>query len=116
MKKFITSTSVSAFVALFLLNQSTAQAGYYAPEQCCETYNDSCEPSRFRGEAEYLYWWIKDSPEIVPLIISGPPALAVPPILGDEDTSVILGGSKIKNHGRSGGRFTLGYWFWKSVV
>lgn len=62
---------------------------------CCE------ETNRWWLDAEYLYWTLKDSPEHVPLVIEG----TVP------GGNVVLGGKKIDTKWRSGGSFTLGYWF-----
>lgn len=73
---------------------------------------DPCTPcecdNRFWVGAEYLYWKIKDSPEVIPLIVTGP---AVPAGTSVADYDVVLGGKKIKNNWRSGGRFSLGCWF-----
>jgi hypothetical protein len=69
-----------------------------------------CEPcgNQLWGSAEYLYWKIKDSPKTVPLVVTGP-------VLADGVSTagydVVLGGNKTKNKWRSGGRFSLGYWF-----
>lgn len=65
---------------------------------------------RFWIGAEYLYWKIKDSPEPIPLVYKAPTEVPAP-VLGSPGTEVVLGGKKIQNKWRSGGRFALGYWF-----
>lgn len=71
-----------------------------------------CNPyecgNQFFGSAEYLYWKIKDSPKTIPLVVTGPIVNSGSPVT---DYDVVLGGRKIKNNWRSGGRFSLGYWF-----
>lgn len=95
---------------IFLLTQLCCFAifTFLAPvhaQNCCGQ-NDCCDPcdtccERFWVEADYLFWKIKDSPESVPLVVEGP-------ITGPFE--VVLGGHKIKNDWRSGGKITLGYW------
>jgi hypothetical protein len=62
----------------------------------------------FRGE--YLLWWMKQSP--IPALVSTSP-LGTPRelagVLGAPGTTVVFGGDD--NAVRSGGRFTLGFWF-----
>lgn len=62
----------------------------------------------FRGE--YLLWWMKESP--VPALVTTSP-LGTPRelagVLGAPGTAVLFGGDG--NPERSGGRFTLGFWF-----
>jgi hypothetical protein len=53
--------------------------------------------------AEYLLWWIKDSPLPVPLLSTG--------AIGAPGTSTLLGNQQIDNEGFQGGRFSAGYWF-----
>src|SRR5207247_866512 len=67
-----------------------------------------CAP-RYRvwGSAEYLFWWIKDTP-LPPLVTSSPPGTL--PALGRPGTTVLFGGNDVDNEERSGGRFTLGMW------
>lgn len=73
----------------------------YAEPRYCELYDTVC--GLFWADAEYLYWKVKDSPEPVPLLVEIP--LAAGP------NKVVLGGHKIDNEWRSGGKFSLGYWF-----
>lgn len=60
---------------------------------------------RVYGSAEYLLWWLKDSPAPVPVISTN--------TLGSPDAQVVLGGRDIDTGERNGGRFTLGYWLTK---
>lgn len=78
-----------------------AQAQAYDPCDC------ECD-NQYWGSAEYLYWKIQDSPKVVPLVVTGPVVTGGAPVTGYE---VVLGGKKIDNNWRSGGRFALGYWF-----
>ncbi len=71
---------------------------------CCDS---CCEPNRFYFSGEYLLWWIKDS-HVPPLVTTAPIGSAG--ILGAPGTTVLFGGH-IDNEERSGGRFTMGYWF-----
>jgi hypothetical protein len=58
---------------------------------------------RLSASAEYLLWWMKDSPAPPPLLSTG--------TLGESDFSVVLGGRDIDTGMQSGGRFTAGYRF-----
>jgi len=53
-------------------------------------------PNCLWTEFEFLYWNVKDFPKVIPLVKSG--------------TETVLGGKKIHEGTRSGGRFTVGYW------
>lgn len=83
--------------------------------------------NRFYGKSEYLLWRLKDAPQ--PLVATtvaqggaeGAASTALPPGfqltlpltqtgLDNVETAVILPGAGIHYAGRSGGRFTLGYW------
>jgi len=64
---------------------------------------------------EYLLWWLKKSPEPVPLLVAIPPT--VPMLTGpatsalfQPGTQVVLGGSAIPSEAQSGARFTVGSW------
>jgi hypothetical protein len=63
---------------------------------------------RWYGSGEYLLWWIKDT-RLPPLVTTSSPASSG--ILGMPDTVVLFGGNMQDNEERSGGRFTVGYWF-----
>lgn len=74
------------------------RSGYGAPQMCC---------NQFWIDAEYLYWGIKDTRNIVPLITQGPTSV---PSLGTPDVTVILGSERIKTDWRSGFKISAGYW------
>jgi hypothetical protein len=64
------------------------------------------------GRADYLLWWTKGTPVPVPLATSAPatsPA-AIPSLIGNPDTSLVLGQHNIDMQPQSGGRFGLGGW------
>jgi hypothetical protein len=62
-------------------------------------------PSRFWGEAELLFWWIKNS-NTPPLVSVGPPSSGG---ILTQGATTVFGGS-INNEERMGGRFTVGTW------
>lgn len=66
--------------------------------------SSSCGCDQFWVDAEYLYWQIKNSPEPVVLVAesSTAPATTIDPVIG---------GHSVQNNWRSGGKFSLGYWF-----
>lgn len=70
-----------------------------------------CAPaSCFWVRGEYLLWWTKGS-YVPPLITTGVAGTsALPGVLGQPDTTVLFGGSRINNDVGSGGRFTGGLW------
>ncbi len=57
--------------------------------------------ARFSASAEYLLWWMKDSPAPPPLLSTGR--------VGDSDFSVVLGGRDYDTSPHPGARFTVGY-------
>ena len=64
----------------------------------------------FWGRAEYLYWWVRggNTPPLVTTSPNGTPqdqAGVLP------DATVLFGDQRLNASGRSGARFTLGYWF-----
>jgi hypothetical protein len=59
--------------------------------------------ARFSASAEYLLWWLKDSPAAPPLLSTG--------TLGDPDFSVVFGARDYDTGAQPGGRFTVGYRF-----
>ena len=61
----------------------------------------SAETERLSGSAEYLLWWMKNSPAAPPLLSTG--------TLGDPDFSVVFGARDYDTGAQSGGRFTVGY-------
>lgn len=68
-----------------------------------------CEPLCW-AEAEYLYWKIKNSPEPVPLVTTGPVVPNLTPVLGQPGTTILIGKRDARIPARSGGRFTFGWW------
>lgn len=100
MLKNILKLGVAAFTSsVILMSQLEAQYG--------RDFCDECDCNRFWVDAEYLYWQIQDAPHVVPLVASGP---TYTPVLGQDGTTVVLGGKKVKEDWRSGGKFSLGYW------
>jgi hypothetical protein len=57
---------------------------------------------RFYGQAEYLLWWLKDTPQPVPLVTDG--------FVGSPGTHVFMGGEDLDLGRHHGARLTLGYW------
>ena len=95
-------TLIVLSLCIILMQESKTFAWYdYCDECCCE---------RFWFDADYLYWKIKKAPEHVPLVVEGP-FVESGPVLKQPGYSVVLGGKSLKTDWRSGGRFTLGYWF-----
>ncbi len=83
--------------------------------------NDSCAGGNCGGEsgicgpagrvwasAEYLYWWFKDQ-HVPALVTAGSESDTTPGALGQPGTSVLVGGD-LDSEGRSGARFTVGFW------
>lgn len=73
-----------------LLGASTLTA-----EECC----NCC--GRFEAEAEYLYWQLKDEPKIIDLVTTG--------TIDNPNQSIVMGGDRVDNRWRSGGRLRLAY-------
>lgn len=95
------------FICIIVAYTSLAQLQAQIYENPCKDCSsvDQCNicQNQFWLEADYLYWQIQDSPEILPLVIEQPVVNGL--------FNVVLGGKKIKNDWHSGARFTLGYWF-----
>lgn len=69
---------------------------------------DGGGPGRFWFSAEYLLWWFK-KPQFPPLVTTGP--FSSQGILDQPGTQVLFGGpAQDDNTGRSGARFTAGFW------
>ncbi len=67
-----------------------------------------CAPRyQFWGRAEYLLWWIEDTP-LPPLVTTSPVGSGA--VLGQPGTTILFGGEEVENNERSGGRFALGMW------
>lgn len=73
---------------------------------------DDCDCiKRILVDADYLYWKIKDSPKVIPLVATAPVIHNGDPVLGEPGAKVVLGGKDVRNNWRSGGRFNFGYAF-----
>lgn len=88
-----------ASAAFTLLFASNVRAQYIL----CSSYE------RTWFDAEYLCWKVSNSPEVIPLVVQGPPVPNGTPVLGQPGTAVVLGGNEIEHDWQSGGRFSLGY-------
>jgi len=100
--------------------------------QCCDPGLNCCGPGAYwcgRGEGgyclpfwnvwggflwfhgDYLLWWT-DGMAVPPLVTTSPDGTGRDNagVLG-QDTSILFGQSLLDTGARSGGRFTLGYWF-----
>jgi hypothetical protein len=79
---------------------------------CGECYDSCCcgPTPGFWGRAEYLYWWVRggDTP---PLVTTSPDNTPQAQAGVLPDATVLFGNQRINTQGRSGARFTLGYWF-----
>ncbi len=77
---------------------------------CCDDCCDYGPMPGFWGRAEYLYWWVRgaDTPPLVTTSPNGTPRdeAGILPA-----ATVLFGDERVNQSGRSGGRFTLGYWF-----
>jgi hypothetical protein len=60
-------------------------------------------------DAEFLLWWVQNTPLHVPLVTAGSPTGFG--ILGNQGTRVLFGGSDVDFHALAGARFTGGFWF-----
>jgi hypothetical protein len=77
---------------------------------CDECANDPCcNGCGIYARAEYLYWWVRGS-STPPLITTSPDN--TPRVNAGilPEATVLFGGERLNTSGRSGGRFTLGYW------
>jgi hypothetical protein len=69
-----------------------------------------CKCRQFWGRAEYLQWWVRGSE--TPALVTTSPEDTSPAVAGILPAATVLfGNDRINTKGRSGGRFTLGYWF-----
>ena len=64
----------------------------------------------FWGRAEYLAWWVRGAyvPALVTTSPTGTPVGTAGRLPG---ATILFGDQRINENARSGGRFTLGYWF-----
>src|SRR5262245_46592159 len=66
-------------------------------------------PYRIWAKTDALLWWLKHA-DVPPLVTSGTPLGAMPAVLGQPGTRVLLGGA-IDTEEHVGGRVDIGYWF-----
>ncbi len=64
----------------------------------------------FWGRAEYLAWWVRGA-HVPALLTTSPTGTSVGQAGVLPDATVLFGNQQINTKARSGGRFTLGYWF-----
>lgn len=77
------------------------------PDGCCDSCCNRC--GEFWGRAEYLVWWGRGAR--TPALVTTSPDGTAPDVAGIlPDAQVVYGNERINREGRSGGRFTLGYW------
>lgn len=62
-------------------------------------------------DGDYLYWWLKDSPTTVPLVVQSGIVPNRAPVLGRPGASVVLGDKSVDTGPRSGGKFDAGVCF-----
>jgi hypothetical protein len=95
------------------------EEGGYCDDCYGDCYGDCCggcggycggPPPGFWGRAEYLYWWVRGS-STPPLVTTSPDGTPQADAGVLPDATVLFGGERLNTSGRSGGRFTLGYWF-----
>ncbi|MBA2369222.1 MAG: BBP7 family outer membrane beta-barrel protein [Candidatus Protochlamydia sp.] len=77
--------------------------------ECDDCY--ACDCSQFWFEVDFLYWKIKQSPKVIPLVFAGPFNALETPTLFSQNTKVVLGNRSTQNNGRSGMEFAFGYHF-----
>ena len=82
-----------------------AGAGLLAPD-----FGDYL-PRRWYAGAEYLLWWFKDSPLPVPLLTTTSNPNDMPlAVIGDPNTSVLLGEQGVGSGVHQGAHITAGFW------
>ncbi|MFO0927300.1 MAG: BBP7 family outer membrane beta-barrel protein [Gemmataceae bacterium] len=64
--------------------------------------------AQFWGSADYLLWWIKGAPLPIPLVSTGDPTAALPGVIGQPGTRVLLGNQEVDTSTRSGFRLNAG--------
>jgi hypothetical protein len=64
------------------------------------------------ADAEYLLWWVKGE-KLPPLVTTSPAGTpqGEAGVIGSPGTGVLFGNSTVNDDGRSGGQFSLGFWF-----
>lgn len=68
-----------------------------------------CRPG-FWGRAEYLAWWVRGA-YVPPLVTTSPDGTLVGDAGVLPNATILFGDQQINDKARSGGRFTIGYWF-----
>ena len=89
------------------------EGGFYDDGYCGDCCDDCCgwgPMPGFWGRAEYLYWWLRGS-ETPPLVTTSPDGTPQAQAGVLPEATVLFGGERLNQSGRSGARFTLGYWF-----
>ncbi len=87
----------------------------WGPGSCFSCWPFGCvdlPPTQCWISGEYLLWWMKGS-NVPPLVTTSPAGtpLAQAGVLGAPGTGVLFGDEKVHHHERSGGRFTVGWWW-----
>lgn len=88
--------------------------GYYGGGDCGDCGDCCCntlfpQPG-FWGRAEYLYWWVRGM-HVPPLVTTSPQGTPQIDAGVLPEATILFGDQRLNQSGRSGGRFTLGYWF-----
>ncbi len=77
--------------------------------ECCDDCCYGPVPG-FWGRAEYLYWWVRGAN--TPALVTTSPTGTDRTVAGIlPNATVLFGNQRVNTSGRSGARFTLGYWF-----
>jgi hypothetical protein len=84
--------------------------GYYDSWDSCGDCGDGCHGcgGMFWGRAEYLVWWARGA-NIPPLVTTSPQGTPAGQAGVLPNATILFGDGRINTDGRSGGRFTLGY-------
>ncbi len=84
----------------------------YSDGYCDDCCNDCCSGPMpgFWGRAEYLYWWVRGA-DTPPLVTTSPNGTARDQAGILPNATTLFGNERVNTSGRSGARFTLGYWF-----
>jgi hypothetical protein len=81
----------------------------YCDDGSCGMGCGWCRPG-FWGRAEYLAWWVRGA-NTPPLVTTSPDGTSVGSAGVLPNATILFGDQQINDKARSGGRFTLGYWF-----
>jgi hypothetical protein len=98
-------TTLTLSLSLFTSAQAV-YCGNVGPRPFCSRGPAPCA-QQFWADAEFLYWIIKETPTLIPLVTQGSDPT---PILDSPGTSIVLGNNQVDNMWRAGGKFTLGAW------